>query len=96
VNEKRKIEVRMRLEMLIWKQVDLYEKINLRLETGCALLKDDEQIALAEIKVGIGQLELELKTFMGFHDKPIISSGRQQLMFPAIEAIPIDPNEIPF
>lgn len=96
MDEKRKAKLRAKLEELIWKQVGLFEKINLGLETDGALLKDDERMDLAEVEVGIGQLELEIEEFMAVREDATKRCVGRQNMFPEIEAIPLDPNEIPF
>lgn len=96
MNEKRKTELRTRFEKLIWTQVDLFEKINLRLETGELLLNELDRLALREVAAEIGQLELEVDVFMGSCNKAIEGRIWGQPMFEEIEIIPISEAEIPF
>lgn len=88
--------LRQRLEKLIWQQVDLFEKINLRLETNAQLLTDEERASLFEIKCGIGQLEVEIDRYINGEKDGFYRVLYRQLILPTIEGVPINEDEIPF
>lgn len=89
-------EIKKRLEKLIWKQVDLFEELDLGLQSGGPERDTAEWAYLKEIKMDIGQLELEARKLIFSKDLPVVTNCYYQSVIKTIDEIPVCENEIPF
>lgn len=65
-------------------------------EQGGPILSDDEEREVIEMRAEIAQLELQIEACREGRGRAVILPPWGQKMFPEIEIIPIDENEIPF